>query len=163
MIYNIYNMFVLNYFYVLFIELYIFQTAAFENMVSCKNCKWFTLPKGEKQEYGLCRFFTNQDTLNKDKPEFYEFADHCRKNKNLCSEEGYFFEEYLPQNSLNANIEKEFNYDKIYILETQLNELKNKVYGEVNEKNELDEIEKNIQYVREKLELIQNRMGNKNK
>ena len=104
------------YSYFLCIGLYIFQTFAFENnYVSCKNCKWFTLPKGQKEEYGLCRFFSNIDNINnKAKPIFYEFADHCRKNNNLCSQEGFFFEEYIPQNLLDAD--KDFNYDKIYNL-----------------------------------------------
>jgi len=153
--------------YFVFVGIYICQTVSFENnYVSCKNCKWFTLPKGQKEEYGICTFFSNRDINNKEKPFFYEFADHCRKNNNLCSKEGVFFEEYIPHN-LDEN--KEFSYDKIYslgkifILETELAEFKNKVYGEVNEKNDLDDIDRNIRNLTERLRILQKEMMERNK
>lgn len=151
--------------YFLFIGLFICQTIAFEN-VSCKNCKWFTLPKGKKEEYGICTFFNNIDTTNKAKTFFYDFADHCRKNNNLCSPEGFFFEENisqtLPKNLLDENKDfnhKIYNLGKIFILETELTELKNRVYGEVNEKNELEDVDKNIQQMTERLRVLQKEMA----
>jgi hypothetical protein len=50
-------------------------------MNQCKNCKWFFLPKDKKEEFGLCKMFGNVSFFNKKKLFIYEFAEHCRKNK----------------------------------------------------------------------------------
>jgi hypothetical protein len=55
----------------------------------------------------------------------YNFAKHCRNDENLCGKSGFLYED---------------NPEIIY----QLNELANKCCGEVNEKNELEELERDF-------------------
>ena len=123
----------------------------------CNNCKWFFLPKGKREEYGLCKFFGKNDInniINKTKVFQYEFAEHCRKNPFMCGDKGYLFEEKMPPI---ANKD-----DAIYKLETELYELKNKVYGEVNEKSDLDKTEEEIKFLMKKLFILKNSLENKN-
>lgn len=95
------------------ILLAIFITSVALEFNKCTNCKWF-LPKDKN---GLCKMFGKLDL----KRSFYEFADHCRKNENMCGESGYLFDKREP-NDLKMIIKKKID------LEDQLKSLE-----EVNE------------------------------
>jgi len=144
---------------------------------SCKKCKWFSIPKGQKHEYGLCKFFANIEThKEKTQKKMYEFAQHCRQNNNLCSPNGYFYEpnkenksnKENKEESNKENIDTEYTvtdqiklYNKIQMeeiikLELELFELKNKVYGEVNENYELDKVDETIRQLHRKIYLKKN-------
>jgi len=151
---------------VLFIG-YLYYTSSLEPNVSCKKCKWFSLPKGQKHEYGLCKFFANIEThKEKTRKKMYEFAEHCRENNNLCSPNGYFYEPNKEPNKSSVNkkeIDNEYTvsdqiklYNKIQMeeifkLELELFELKNNVYGEVNENYELDKVDETIRQLHRKI------------
>lgn len=164
---------------VLFIG-YLYYSLSLDN-ISCKKCKWFSIPKGQKEEYGLCKFFGDIAThKEKTKKKIYEFADHCRKNNHLCSPYAYFYEANKENiSSVNEKKEekKEENkeekeeeavtdqiklYNKIQMeeiikLELELFELKNKVYGEVTEKYELDKVDETIRQLHRKIYLKKNK------
>ena len=54
----------------------------------CHSCKWFV----SNGQYPKCAFWeTNYDVLG-GKIFIQEYAEHCRKNENLCGKEGYMHE-----------------------------------------------------------------------
>ena len=149
---------------------YLYYSLSLDN-ISCKKCKWFSIPKGQKEEYGLCKFFGDITThKEKTKKKIYESAEHCRKNNHLCSPYGYFYEPNKEkEEKVNEKNEKEEEavtdqiklYNKIQIeeiikLELELFELKNKVYGEVNENYELEKIDETIRQLHRKIYLKKN-------
>ena len=61
----------------------------------CKNCKNFIPYKNNLLDnFGLCKMFGTKISENSsgNKEVIYEFADHCRRNKDLCSDTGLFYE-----------------------------------------------------------------------
>ena len=73
---------------------------------------------------GLCEIFKGN------------FAQHCRNDKNLCGEKGFLYEEDERFSKEVSNI-----YD----------ELNNRCSGEVNEKEELEQLEKDFAEIYEKI------------
>jgi hypothetical protein len=100
---------------------------AFSYEPSCSSCKHFIPHFKNNNDLGLCKMFkttpypdTNILISN--------FAVHCRNNENLCGKSGNLYE---PDSEI---IQKKF-YD-------DYEELNNRCCGEVNEKYELEELEK---------------------
>jgi hypothetical protein len=73
--------------------------------------------------------------------EMFDYASHCRKNKNLCGENGYLYESKT-NNMVNNNQVKDEK--EISSIIEQIDELNNQCCGEVCETNELDEIEREL-------------------
>jgi hypothetical protein len=67
----------------------------------------------------------------------HNFAAHCRNDENLCGKNGFLYE-YNDEDSKDVSEnENENNYK-------ELNELNNRCCGEVNEKDEIEELERDF-------------------
>jgi hypothetical protein len=128
---------------------------------SCHNCKWF-LPnkKTPRYDYGFCRIFKNNIDGNGNKFILYDFATHCRENEKLCGSSGILYEngEEIQNGEEKREEEKredeedgEKDKEEIQILVKQYDELNSHFSGEVIEKNEIDEIEKELLIIFQKL------------
>jgi len=84
---------------------------------SCQSCKHLIQHSRGIPELGLCGIFKGN------------FAEHCRKDKNLCGEKGFLYEE-----------EERINEDFLDVYD----ELSNRCSGEVNEKEELEQLERDF-------------------
>ena len=54
----------------------------------CSTCKWFINRTG-----GLCGFYKTRYDLLCGSVTIHEYAEHCRKNENLCGPDGYMYEQ----------------------------------------------------------------------
>jgi hypothetical protein len=116
---------------------------------SCNSCKWF-LPniKGSVSglnynDYGLCKMFKNDFDCNGNKVTIYDFAMHCRHNEDQCGENGVFYENYTTSDIDYKN--------EIQKLINEYNDVSNSFSGEVNEKNDIEDIEKDLFFILQKL------------
>lgn len=105
----------------------------------CNNCKYFIKgPKYNPIEYGKCSYFGEESNTGT----FYEYASHCRLNNNMCGSDGLLFEEKDDKrNQSIIQFDIMSMYNKMFDIENKLYELKTKVFGEVTEKKELEEID----------------------
>lgn len=110
-----------------YILLFSCMALVFSYEPSCSSCKYFIPHFKNNNDLGLCKMFkttpypdTNILISN--------FAVHCRNDENLCGKTGNFYE---PDSEI---IQKNFFND--------YEELNNRCCGEVNEKDELEELEK---------------------
>lgn len=103
----------------------------------CTSCKYFIPNNNGNVEYGLCKMFKNSFNCDGNTVEMFDFASHCRKNKNLCGEKGYLYELNTTDNQVKDEREISGILEKI-------DELKNQCCGEVCETNEIDEIEREL-------------------
>jgi hypothetical protein len=101
---------------------------------ACSTCKYFIRHNRDIEELGLCKMFTNicYDN-NNNKFTMQNFAQHCRNDENLCGNQGYLYE-HKDSESKKAEME----------LQKELIELNNRCCGEVNEKDEIEELEKDF-------------------
>jgi hypothetical protein len=102
---------------------------AFSYEPSCTSCKHFIPHVKNNNDLGLCKMFksspypdTNILVSN--------FAVHCRNDENLCGKSGLLYDPDYD------NIKQQF-YD-------DYEELNNRCCGEVNEKYEIDELDKEL-------------------
>jgi len=103
----------------------------------CTTCKYFIHNNNGNYYYGLCKMFKNSFNCDGNTVELFDYASHCRKNKDLCGVNGYLYESKTVDNQVKD--EKEISG----IIE-KIDELKNQCCGEVCETNELDEIEREL-------------------
>jgi hypothetical protein len=89
---------------------------------SCTTCKFF-IPHQSNPDLGLCNVFKEKsiDDINLIK----NFATHCRKDENLCGKSGFLYEKK----------------DEV-LLDEKKEMIENLCCGEVNEKYDIDELEK---------------------
>lgn len=133
---------------------FIIQTNSF-SIKSCETCKWF-YPNNVRTEYGLCTLFKEKIYIADQERLISNFAKHCRDNENLCGKEGAMYE---PSQSINGIKDDVKNFEKQYdeIID-KCKESSNIGHGEVNEKTELDELnkldEEIEQFTKEGLELL---------
>lgn len=107
--------------YLLFIS---FITFVFSYNPACISCKHYIPNKNINSDLGLCKMF--QETVyNNGYIRLYNFAKHCRNDEKLCGKKGFLYED-------NPEIIVEYE------------ELNNKCCGEVNEKDELEELERDF-------------------
>lgn len=92
----------------------------------CSTCKFFIPNKQGNIDLGLCKMFQNT-AYNSNNVLIPNFATHCRNDENLCGKTGFVYE---ARTEMDSDIIREYN------------ELNNKCCGEVNEKSEIDELEK---------------------
>jgi hypothetical protein len=107
---------------------------------SCSSCKWFIPQKKDNNDYGLCGFYKNKYDLLEGNITIYEFATHCRKNESMCGEKGYMYE---PNDATYQETTNE--------LKTQYEELSNRCCGEVNETTEIEQLEKEMFEIMQKI------------
>jgi len=100
---------------------------------SCNTCKFFIPHKKDNNDYGLCGVYKKNYNLLGNEVTIHEYAVHCRKNEALCGENGVMYE---PNDKQNMSIPDEI-YDKY-------EELANQCCGEVNEKNEIEQLEREM-------------------
>lgn len=98
------------------------------NKSSCLKCKWFVPDLKSNNEFGGCKLFKNTYVKNNVEVVIYDFAKHCRENEKLCGLNGNLFEDEVVEDA-----------NSIGLLVEDYN---NKCCGEVNEKDELEQIEK---------------------
>ena len=92
----------------------------------CSSCKFFIPNKTGNIDLGLCKMFPNTSYLDKNLT-IPNFATHCRNDENLCGKSGFIYES---KNNMDTEIIREYD------------ELNNRCCGEVNEKDEIDQLEK---------------------
>jgi hypothetical protein len=117
---------------------------AYNPLPDCTSCKYFIPNNNGIQDYGLCKMFKNTFNCDGNTVEMFDYASHCRKNKNLCGENGYLYESKSADNLVKD--EKEISG----IIE-KIDELRNQCCGEVCETNELDEIERELFFLFQRL------------
>ena len=105
-----------------------FIVSIFSYNPSCTYCKHFIPNKNQNADLGLCKMF-QETTYSNGYVRLYNFATHCRNDENLCGKSGFLYDGHPSDNP-----------EIIY----KLNELANKCCGEVNEKNELEELERDF-------------------
>ena len=106
---------------------------------SCSSCKFFISNKNNP-ELGLCKRFKTTPYLNTNKI-IYEFSMHCRNDENICGKSGLLYEPIdEPSDKL---IEKQIldDYEELY----------NRCCGEVNEKDEIEQLEREFFEVYQKI------------
>lgn len=136
----------------------------------CSKCMWFVPNVNKKPEDGFCKMFVNIKYVKGKTIEKDEYAVHCRKNDYQCGPEAYLFESkddtwnlvykrvdnhlyFLKQPIQN----KENNQEKNFILqdlEEKMRELEDQISGEVNEKKDLEEIDREYIFLTEKIQLL---------
>ena len=114
---------------------------AYNHIPDCTSCKYFIPNNNGNPDYGLCKMFKNSFNCDGNTVEMFDYASHCRKNSNLCGDNGYLYELKSNDNS-NDNLNKD-DVEISGILE-KIDELKNQCCGEVCETNEIDEIEREL-------------------
>jgi hypothetical protein len=110
---------------------------AYNPIPICTSCKYFIPNNNGDFDYGLCKMFKNSFNCDGNTVEMFDYASHCRKNKNLCGENGYLYE-----SKSNDNVVKDEK--EISNIIEKIDELNNQCCGEVCETNELDEIEREL-------------------
>ena len=101
---------------------------------SCHSCKSY-IPHKSNPDLGLCKMFKNYVYLNNRTSLINNLAVHCRNNENLCGKPGYLYEEIVVEQQIADEYE----------------ELKNRCCGEVNETEEIEQLEKELFEVFQKI------------
>jgi len=130
----------------------------------CSQCKFFIPHKNQNEnlEYGFCKMFTNFHYTKDETIVINEYAKHCRQNEYQCGPNGYLFESKNPEINLNKHIlnkkiEQNRN-DEIAELQEKIKELEEQICGEVNEKKEIERIEKERNQIFKKIDLLKSKM-----
>ena len=120
----------------------------------CQNCKWF-MPNMKyetcetKNNCGFCKMFPNKILTDKEEIILYDYAEHSRKNENLCGPEAYLFDdkyiEYFKQ--IEEGLEVQKKEEHINDLLDEYDELESRFSVEVMEKDEIKEIEDRIKFL----------------
>ena len=113
---------------------------------SCDSCKWFIPISTNKQntDLGLCKMFKNT-CYDKNGNEIIirNFAAHCRNDEDLCGASGALYEPKEKLDDYNDSLETDRKRQKLDI-QNDYDELSNRCCGEVNEKNEIEELERDF-------------------
>jgi hypothetical protein len=114
---------------------------AFSFEPPCYSCKFY-IPHKTTPDLGLCRMFRDYINVNNKDSLVNNFAVHCRNNENLCGKSGFLYENNnIEKQNENNNIEKQ-NENQYEELQNHYEELQNTCCGEVNEKDDIEELEK---------------------
>jgi hypothetical protein len=107
---------------------------------SCSSCKNFIPYYLGNQDLGLCKMFKNISYNKGVEKIMNNYATHCRNDENLCGNSGYLYEPIA-------------DYDKNFLKQQEIdfNELNNRCCGEVNEKDEIDQLEKDFFEIYQKI------------
>jgi hypothetical protein len=110
---------------------------------SCTSCKFFIPNNRGQNDLGLCRMFKNNCYHRGKEYSLPNYAIHCRVNENLCGKTGFLYE------SMKTNIDNDNTEEQQINIE--LNELNQRCCGEVNEKDEIEQLEKDFFEVFQKI------------
>lgn len=141
-----------------YLLLFSFVNIAVAYEISCVSCKWF-IPKNN--DLGLCKMFKDTYFNSKKKENIiYNFAMHCKNDENLCGKSATFYQDkndhdkndhdesdysIYEKNKLNDyNNYSDYDYYNEYDEYDEFDELKNRCCGEVNEKDELEQLDKEL-------------------
>ena len=106
---------------------------------SCVSCKWFIhIPNNkENNDLGLCKMFKNTYNAKGKEVTVHNFATHCRNDERMCGKSGFLYE---------AKDEATVDVSETEIMNdyNELNELNNRCCGEVNEKDDIEELERDF-------------------
>ena len=106
---------------------------------SCTSCKNYIPHNKGNPDLGLCKMFKNLAYPGEDTVILYNFASHCRSDENQCGKTGFLYE---PKNVATND---KINNDKINNdINNDYDTLTNRCCGEVNEKDELEELERDF-------------------
>jgi hypothetical protein len=107
----------------------------------CSSCKFYIPNKKEHFELGLCKMFTTNVSPKSDRIQpLPNFAIHCRNNENLCGKSGFLYEK-AESDIDNSKIGNEDAVVDPQLI-NEIEDLKNRCCGEVNESDELDQLER---------------------
>jgi len=140
-------------YYVLYLFTFVFSYEKKIVSPSCITCKWFMPNQNGIPGYGFCKMFKDTYTNKEIGREItiYNYANHCRKFDNLCGPKGYLYEAIdnieTVKNVVNTEM-KETNEEtettnEIKNINEMMDEYNNSCCGEVNEKDEIEELERN--------------------
>ena len=115
---------------------------------SCASCKFFIPNNRGNNELGLCKMFKNTCYHRGKEYSLPNYAIHCRDNENLCGQKGILYESIQKINDYTNGTEKNTAEQQF---ENELNELNNRCCGEVNEKDEIEQLEKEFFEVFQKI------------
>ncbi len=96
--------------------------------------------------------FKNKISNNGKSIIFPNYAEHCRNNEHLCGKAGFLYESKKIEEEKNV-VNKEEVVNDIFDTEIQndFDELNNRCCGEVNEKDEIEQLEKEFFEVFQKI------------
>lgn len=124
---------------------------------NCKDCKWFVHNKGQLYQPGQCSLFSNK-IIEYGNAEIviHRYAIQCRLNSYLCGMDGTHFTPSFSQSNNNVSKKsekKEENADlkELQKIQDDIQELETNFNGEVCEKDEIRNLEKEIALLRNKL------------
>jgi len=113
--------------------------AYFASVNPCISCKHFLPHNRGIDDLGLCIIFKGN------------FAQHCRNDKNLCGKTGFLYEAKNDKNINHKYILEQHNETPELDISHIYDELNNRCSGEVNEKEELEQLEKDFAEMYEKI------------
>jgi len=133
----------------------------------CSQCKFFIPYKNQNDntENGFCKMFINYHHTKDETLVINEYASHCRKNEYQCGPNAYLFESKNPEITMNKYIfnkktekpEKNGN-EEIHELQERIKELEEQICGEVNEKKDIERIEKERNQLFKKITLLKSKI-----
>jgi hypothetical protein len=135
--------------FVIMLNIFIYINACKIIPPSCNSCKHFVpnIKGNDFDNYGLCKIFKNVFYCNGDKLTIYDFAMHCRNNENQCGKNGYLYQHFSEKNI----IDYDNTGEEIKNLINQYNNINNDLSGEIIEKYEIEELEKELLSIFQKL------------
>lgn len=135
---------------IILLNMLLISSASFENKLNpnCKKCKWYMPNFVGVYESGRCRMFLNKDTNT------YRNALQCRLNSSYCGMDGSFYDPAL-------NLGKE-KYESISELKNQIQHIEQFFNGEICEEKELNKLEAEINYIKQKIKILENKIKDKN-
>ena len=65
---------------------------------NCASCGWFVKNNNGRMEDGMCTLFSTTTIHGKKQKVVYEYAKHCRDNKDFCGQKGELYEDITKLN-----------------------------------------------------------------
>ena len=138
---------------VVYIIFFINYITAYDGLMpSCASCRSFIKNKNNDYDYGYCKIYKNKHEHNGQTIQLYEYAKHCRDNTYMCGPEGYLYEPIKYSDNTYeihdvdvSDITKMTAVDEMKEnkeIENLFDEYTNKCCGEICEKDDLIELEK---------------------
>jgi hypothetical protein len=130
-----------------------FITIIFGYEPTCYSCKYFIRHNTGKPELGFCRVFKNIIYRQGKEVIIHDFAIHCRNNEDMCGKSGFLYKPINAEKNNDTNAEKntDIDEDELTDILNEREELTNRCCGEVNEKDEIEQLEKEFFEVFQKI------------
>ena len=110
----------------------------------CSSCKYFIPNQKGSLDLGLCKMFTTKVYPKEGSVSLPNFAVHCRNDEHLCGKYGYLHEPVSENHVeiITKYLKEEEKQDPKLVNEYE--DLKNRCCGEVNEREELEQLERDF-------------------